>query len=168
MGVHFELSDFPPETQKKIMRKFAEEDKRKAEHMSRQAVGNAPETPKPKNTGGNKYNAQKVAVILPDGTEHTFDSAKEHRRYEELMIMQRAGEISGLEIQVPYELIPKQKLSSGKTERPVSYIADFVYQKDGQTVVEDVKGYRKGQAYSVFVIKRKLMKYVHGIEITEI
>ena len=163
MGVHFELSDFPLETQKKIMRKFAEEDKRKAERMM---VGNAPETEKPK--GKNKYHAQKVTVTLPDGTEHTFDSAKEHRRYAELMIMQRAGEISGLEIQVPYELIPKQKLSNGKTERNCQYVADFVYQKDGKTVVEDVKGYKKGPAYSVFTIKRKLMKYIHDIEVTEV
>ena len=162
MGVHFELSDFPLETQKKIMRKFAEEDKRKAKYT----LGNAPETPKAK--GGNKYNAQKVSVILPDGSEHIFDSAKEHRRYEELLLMLKSGEISDLEIQVPYELIPKQKLSSGKTERAITYIADFVYKKDGNTVVEDVKGYRKGQAYSVFVIKRKLMKHVHGIEVIEV
>ena len=164
MGVHFEISDFPLETQKKILRKFAEEDARKEKRNQTLVTDEEP----PKKQGGNKYHAVKKEVVLDNGTVHTFDSVKELRRYNELSLMQQAGEISGLEIQKPYELIPKQKLSNGKTERNCQYIADFVYQKDGKTIVEDVKGYRKGQAYAVFVIKRKLMKYVHDIEITEI
>ena len=70
---------------------------------------------------------------------------------------------------MPYELIPKQRLSNGKVERPVVYIADFVYKdENGQTVVEDVKGFKGSQAYATFVIKRKLMKYVHNIEVQEV
>lgn len=160
MGVRFELSDFPLETQKKIMRKFAEEDERKNRPKT--------ETPVSKKGNPNKYHAEKATVILKDGKEHTFDSKKEFKRYNELLFMESAGEISDLQIQVKYELIPKQILSSGKTERNCTYIADFVYTKDGKTVVEDVKGYKKGQAYAVYAIKRKLMKYVHDIEIQEI
>lgn len=116
-----------------------------------------------------KYKAEKQTVTLPDGTEHTFDSRKEAKVYADLSIRLKAGEITNLRLQVPYELIPKQLLSSGRTERSVKYVADFVYdESDGSTKVVDVKGYRKGAAYALFVIKRKLMKWVHGIEVTEV
>jgi hypothetical protein len=53
-------------------------------------------------------------------------------------------------------------------ERECLYVADFVYtDATGETIVEDVKGYRGGQAYSVFKIKRKLMLFIHGIKIHE-
>lgn len=51
----------------------------------------------------NKYNAKKVEI---DGI--TFDSKKEAARYCDLKLMQRAGEIRDLQLQVEYELIPKQ------------------------------------------------------------
>lgn len=89
----------------------------------------------------------------------TFDSRKEAHRYYELSILQAAGEISNLQRQVTYELIPKQD-----GERACTYKADFVYQENGQTVVEDVKGIRT----DAYKIKRKLMLWVHGIKIREI
>lgn len=110
-----------------------------------------------------KYLAQKIEV---DG--HLFDSKKEAKRYMELKDMQDRGEIDALRIQVPYELIPSQKVNNKVIERACTYKADFVYEKDGETVVEDVKGYRKGTAYSVFVIKRKLMLHRYGIRVKEI
>lgn len=88
-----------------------------------------------------------------------FDSKKEAHRYYELSILQAAGEISDLRTQVPYELIPKQA-----GERACIYKADFVYQENGKTVVEDVKGVRT----DAYKIKRKLMLWVHGIKIREI
>ena len=97
-----------------------------------------------------------------------FDSKKEMQRYFQLKDMQERGEISSLRLQVPYEIIPKQIKKNGKCERKCEYIADFVYEKDGETVVEDVKGYRKSVAYSVFAIKRKLMLQKYGIEVREI
>jgi hypothetical protein len=120
----------------------------------------------------NKYHAQKCCV----GGE-VFDSKKEMRRYQELIILEKAGEISELKRQVKYLLIPAQRQTvmkkgvpkPGKViEREISYIADFVYKENGQTVVEDVKGYRGGKAYDVFVIKRKLMLHVHGIRLREV
>lgn len=123
----------------------------------------------------NKYNAKKVSV---DGIE--FDSKKEAKRYQELLLLQKAGEIYMLERQKVYELLPAQRepdtvgkrggVIKGKLlERAVEYVADFVYtDKNGKTVVEDVKGFREGGAYAVFVLKRKLMLYRYGIKIIEI
>ena len=110
-----------------------------------------------------KYKAKKTIV---DGIE--FDSAKEAKRFKELRLLEQAGEIQGLLRQVTYELIPLQKKPSGKSERAVKYVADFVYLRNGQRVVEDVKGFRKSTAYAVFAIKRKLMLQKYGIEVREI
>lgn len=104
----------------------------------------------------NKYHAQKSGG---------YDSRKEHRRANELRLLQRAGIISNLREQVAFELIPAQRDADGKLlERACKYIADFVYtDNNGNTVVEDTKGMRT----DVYRIKRKLMLLVHGIRITE-
>lgn len=103
----------------------------------------------------------------------TFDSEAEARRYAELLMQSNAGIITNLRRQVKYRLIPTQKLIEPKkdcggrmrhSEYPVDYVADFVYEKDGKTIVEDVKG----KETDTYVIKRKLMLYVHGIQITEV
>lgn len=120
-----------------------------------------PEVLKDVEVKANKYNAEKTVY---NGIE--FDSKREANRYAELLILERSGQITGLNRQIRYELIPLQKDESGKClERAVSYIADFVYKDiDGQTVVEDTKGMRTKE----YVIKRKLMLYIHGIRIKEI
>ena len=114
---------------------------------------------------GNKYHAQKIEV---DGEK--FDSKAELRRWQELKLLEASGEITNLWRQVEYILIQNQKdARTGKLiERKCSYIADFVYEKDGETVVEDVKGCRKGAAYDLFVVKRKLMLERYGIKIREV
>lgn len=125
-----------------------------------------------------KYKNQKITV---DG--ETFDSRKECGRYVQLKHLERMGQISNLQRQVRYELIPAQyesvprysektglRLKDGQNlvERGVYYVADFVYSlKDGSVVVEDVKGYTEGAAYALFSIKRKLMLKEHGIKILE-
>lgn len=113
----------------------------------------------------NKYNARKVVI-----QGETFDSLAEARRWRDLQWLQRGGVIRGLSRQVKYTLIPNQYDDKGKIiERGVSYIADFVYQdENGKLVVEDVKGYKKGPAYAVFVIKRKLMLKEYGIRVREV
>ena len=105
----------------------------------------------------NKYHAQKSGG---------YASRKEHRRANELHLLQRAGLIHELREQVSYELIPAQRDTDGKLlERACSYVADFVYtDNDGNTVVEDTKGMRT----DVYRIKRKLMLHVHGIRIKEL
>lgn len=118
-----------------------------------------------------KYHSKKVTV----GGE-TFDSSKEYRRFCELKLLQRAGKISDLQRQVEFVLIPTQRepgeigprggVKKGKLiEKECTYYADFVYVNDkGEKVVEDTKG-MKTEAY---LIKRKLMLFVHGIRIQEI
>lgn len=108
-----------------------------------------------------KYRAKKCQV---DGIK--FDSLKEARRYQELRLLERAGKIADLRLQVPFFLLPAQRDENGNVvERAVKYIADFVYTgEDGKTVVEDTKG-MKTPAY---VIKRKLMRWVHSIAIKEV
>ena len=116
-----------------------------------------------------KYNSRK---ITRDGI--TFDSVKEYQRYCELSLLERAGTITDLQRQVKFVLLPAQyrqmfdrKAHKWKTrcvEREVCYIADFVYQQDGKTVVEDTKGFRTTD----YIIKRKLMLYIHNIQIKEV
>ena len=106
-----------------------------------------------------KYRAIKTEV---DGIN--FDSIKEAKRYIVLKGMLDRGEISDLQRQVPYELIPKQRTQAGKAIRDCVYKADFVYIRDGQTVVEDVKGYKTPE----YKIKWKLMLHKYGIEIKEV
>ncbi len=77
--------------------------------------------------------------------------------------MQRKKEITELRTQVPFELIPPFELN-GKKYKGMKYIADFTYMKDRKLVVEDTKGF----ITDVFKIKRKLMAYIHKIEIKEI
>lgn len=109
----------------------------------------------------NKYRAR--AEI--DNSGKRFASHKEHRRYKELQLLQRAGLISNLKTQVRYLLIPSAYDEDGKCiERCCVYYADFVYNDAaGKLIVEDCKGF-KTQAY---IIKRKLMYQVYGIRILE-
>jgi hypothetical protein len=117
-----------------------------------------------------KYHSRKVTR---DGI--TFDSVKEAKRYQELLLLERAGAIQDLKRQVKFVLIPTQRepdtrgvrggIIKGKVlELECSYVADFVYTENGKTVVEDTKGFRTKD----YVIKRKLMLSVHGIRIKEV
>lgn len=109
---------------------------------------------------GQKYGNQKV---VDRGI--TFDSKAEHKRWVYLSTLAKAGEIRELRLQVPFELIPAMPKPSGGKERPTSYLADFVYlDKAGRQVVEDVKG----AVTPEFRLKRKLMLWVHGIEVKEV
>lgn len=101
-----------------------------------------------------KYKAKRTTV---DGI--SFASRKEAQRYIELKLMERAGSISDLQLQVPYVLLPKT--SHG---RAVKYIADFVYNEGGRQVVEDVKGYKT----DVYKLKKRMMQELLGIEIVEV
>jgi hypothetical protein len=87
-----------------------------------------------------------------------FASGREAKRAFELQLLERAGEITDLKFQVPYEVIPP-----GPGERAAFYVADFTYFKDKALVVEDAKGAKT----PVYVLKRKLMRHVYGITILE-
>lgn len=108
--------------------------------------------------GRSKYGNQRVG---------THASKKEHYRADTLRLWLRTGVISDLREQVKFVLIPAQQDKDGNPiEKPCSYIADFVYtdNETGQTVVEDTKGVRTKE----YIIKRKLMLYLHGIRIKEV
>ncbi len=92
-----------------------------------------------------------------------FDSKREANRWAELRILERAGKIQKLKRQVKYLLIPSQYRDGKCIEREASYIADFVYIKDGHLVVEDCKGFRTPE----YKIKRKLMLQLYDIRLVE-
>lgn len=96
----------------------------------------------------------------------SFDSAAEALRYRQLAAMESAGLISDLKLQVPFVLVPNQKKANGKHERKCVYFCDFSYQRNGARVVEDVKS--KATKTPLYVLKRKLMLMVFGIEIQEV
>ena len=109
-----------------------------------------------------KYRSQKITV---DGI--TFDSVKEANRYQELRMLERAGEIRDLQRQVPFVVIPTQRDENGKLiEKEVRYVADFTYIEKGKLTrtVEDVKGMRTRE----YVLKRKMLLWRLGIRIREV
>lgn len=123
------------------------------------------------------YRKYKNRKIIVDGIK--FDSKKEAVRYKELKMLEKAGIIHDVQRQVKYVLIPAQyeptssvyvkgnnkgKPKKGKLiERECAYYADFVYTENGKTVVEDTKGVKTPE----YIIKRKLMLYIHNIKIKE-
>ena len=125
----------------------------------------------------NNYNKYKNKKVTIDGK--TFDSKKEANRYLNLKLLEKGGVIKNLQTQVKYVLIPAQYEGTGEyytkgkhkgeekqrlVEKECSYYADFVYEQDGETIVEDTKGMKTDK----YIIKRKLMLWVHKIKIKEV
>ena len=120
----------------------------------------------------NKYGAEKGGG---------FDSQKERARYQELLLMQKAGKIADLERQVSFQLTPTVRgpetigPRGGRKQGKVilkgsAYVADFVYTdlETGEYIVEDVKGYKGGEAYRLFTVKKKFFYRIYGILIREV
>lgn len=116
-----------------------------------------------------KYHAEKSSR-----GDLTFDSKKEARRYDELMLMKQAGMIQDLKLQVRFCLIEGFKTPEGVKHNGEYYVADFVYERktapdcNGDVhwlkVVEDVKGYRT----QVYRNKAKMFREKFGFSITEV
>lgn len=105
----------------------------------------------------NKYGAKKTVI---DGI--TFDSRAEALRYQALLLLQKAGAISGLTLQVPFVLAPSVRFEGASRAKPaLRYVADFVYCEKGVVIVEDVKGVQT----PLFRIKQHLMKSVLNIDL---
>ena len=97
-----------------------------------------------------KYRNRKTEV---DGIQ--FDSKLEAQRYKQLKLMERAGEISDLQLQHTFILLGGYRNGNGRSIRPITYVCDFKYQDaDGRSVVEDVKGMKT----DVYRIKKKLFE----------
>jgi predicted ATP-dependent endonuclease of OLD family len=123
---------------------------------------------------GNKYHNVKTEI---DGI--IFASKKEGNYYIHLKDKRVQGEIKDFKMQVPFELVPAQRevrtvgfrkdgspINKEKVaELAVKYVADFVVEHpDGTLEVIDTKGMRDAK----YKIKKKLMRYVHGIVIREV
>lgn len=118
-----------------------------------------------------KYGNRKITL---DGI--IFDSKREAQRYAELKLLLRAGQISDLQLQVRFELLPAQYETSDAVytkgarkgqskrgrciEKSVVYLADFVYTENGRRIAEDAKGLRTKD----YIIKRKLFRLRYGTE----
>ena len=106
----------------------------------------------------NKYNAKKVIV---DG--EVFDSQAEYDYWLELQDKASKGEISNLQRQIEYILLPRQVDKEGKFKyHPIKYKADFVFtDSTGRVRVQDYKG----MVLDVFRIKQKLFYNKYGMEL---
>lgn len=136
---------------------------------------------------------KKENKVHAEKTEDGYASKKEAKRAAELRLMEQAGQIKNLQEQKRFVLVPaiyetesgrlvkdwaekpKKELERqyGKLkilERSLAYVSDFVYEQDGETIVEDVKGYKKSNAavYRIFVAKRKLVLHMYGIRVREV
>jgi hypothetical protein len=112
----------------------------------------------------NKFHSQKTKH-----GELVFDSKFESQRYADLLLMEKAGIISNLKRQVKYPLfindspVTTRAILKNGAERlyKLSYVADFVYQRDENEVVEDTKGFDTPHAR----LKRAVCEKIHGFTI---
>lgn len=182
-----DMKDLPAAVQRQILKQMRDADAKRAEKGARERTATVASALAVTGEKENKLHAQRTA----DG----HASIREADRAAELKIMQKAGQIHNLREQVPYVLLPavyqkkngeyvrvwernKKKKDVEREcgeqltliERNVVYWADYVYEKDGQTIVEDAKGMRKTNAavYRIFANKRKLMLHIYGIIVKEV
>ena len=168
------LSDLPPKYQQQAVEKYMKQQKRRAA-PSAAAVQNTDRAAKYRNTPTERVTAS--------GAVLRFDSQKEARRYDHLILRQQAGEIRDLRLQVDFTLQEAYTDQEGRRIRAIRYRADFTYYRppeDGShaaywadragvpwvLVVEDVKS--RPTRTREYLIKRKLMKERRGIDITEV
>lgn len=123
---------------------------------------------------GKKYNNTKVEY---DGIK--FDSKKEMQRYLVLKTAEENGLISNLQLQVRFELIPavkeeyiehlktKDKIKTKTVQLPITYTCDFMYDKEGETIIEDIKASPK-MLPKEYTLKKKMMFALKGIKIKEV
>lgn len=97
-----------------------------------------------------KYHAEKTII-----GDTVYDSKKEAKRGIELEYLQRIGQIKDLQKQVRFILQEDYVNNEGQKIRPISYIADYVYEQDGKKIVEDVKGVRT----DVYLLKKKMFMF---------
>lgn len=114
-----------------------------------------------------KAKYKNTKVINDDGIK--FDSKKEAKRYDDLLLMQRAGEISDLELQPRFSLVKGVKFSGDDRAKPdIRYTADFAYtdNKTGERIIEDVKS-AVTKKKTDYRMRRHMMLAIHGIEVIE-
>lgn len=115
----------------------------------------------------NKYKNKKDTRIVGKQM-FSFDSRKEAKRFDELLLLQKTGRIENLSVQ-PEFLLCDTVRHQGVTYPKVKYIADFKYFQNGKTIIEDIKSIAtsKDKAYRV-KIKWFLSIYGNDIVFREI
>lgn len=114
-----------------------------------------------------RQHSHKRVKIVHNGVPYTLDSKREYEVYQELALLEKAGEIRSLEIHKRFELIPPNEDFRG-----ISYESDFCYQdsiKDcngkriwfKSTQVLDVKGWQT----EIFKLKEKMFRHRYGFKI---
>ena len=98
-----------------------------------------------------KYRNKKVQVDM-----YVFDSIQEGKRYKELKLLEKAGQIKKLELQ-PHFLLQEAFRKNGRSYRKIEYIADFMYEENGKVIIEDVKGIQT----DVFKLKHKIFEKMY-------
>ncbi len=142
-GLRFEsMADMPP---------------RMRELYARQQMPGAAAAPK---------KASKYHSAPAERGELRFDSKKEARRYDELMVMLRAGIISDLRLQPQFTLQESYVTETGERIRAIRYTADFSYRFGGKLVVEDVKS--APTRTKEYLRNKKFMRSKFGVEIQEV
>lgn len=116
--------------------------------------------------GGGKATESKYHAEKDVRGKLKFDSRKEARRYDALMLLLRRGEISDLRVQPEFTLIEAYTTPDGERVRAMRYRADFSYRRGGELIVEDVKS--AATRTRVYLNKRKMMQEKYGITIREV
>lgn len=170
-----DVKDLPPAYQAQALRKWAEQERKKERGAIPSPATDAP-------PAANKYHNKPTERATADGKVIHFQSQKEARRYDELMLMLQAGKISDLRLQVDFTLQEAYTDSAGKRVRAIRYKADFTYRLPpkwratgglekkleilGPLVVEDVKS--RATRTKQYLMKRKMMKERFNIDIQEV
>lgn len=152
------VSDLPPKYQQQAMEKYMKQQARRGSIPSAAPVQEAPK--------GKKYHNTPTERVTPSGAVLHFDSQKEARRYDHLILRLQAGQIRDLRLQVDFTLQEAYTDAEGHRVRAIRYKADFTYMERDTKVVEDVKS--QATRTKVYLMKRKLMKERFGIDITEV
>lgn len=154
MGI--DISRLSQSAQKQIMQKLAAQNREKAEKLAQEQAEQK-----------RKYHNTPTERTTEDGKTIKFDSQKEARRFDELMVLYRAGQIHDLKLQPQFTLQESYVTPEGKRIRAIRYVADFSYNTGLGKVVEDIKG-GKATKTNVYELKKKLFREKYGMDICEV
>lgn len=162
-----DVKDLPPKYQAQALQKYMAQQKRRGQPLPISA--DEPQK-------ASKYHNSPTERVTGGGTVLRFDSQKEARRYDQLIELERAGQIRDLRLQVDFTLQEAYTDTQGRRVRAIRYRADFTYvlktEKIGeytfldQLVIEDVKS--RATKTKAYEMKRKMMKDRFGIDIKEV
>ena len=166
MGI--DVNQLSPWAQKQIAAKLAQ-------NMRQNAQNNAQATQKK-----SKYHSTPTEKTTAEGKKIRFASKLEAKRYDELMLMLKAGKIRDLKLQHDFTLQEAYTTPEGERVRAIRYKADFSYEKQceifnekgftcygtppWELVVEDTKGVKTPE----YKLKKKLFREKYGFDIREV